>query len=185
MWQIKLGVQKKLELNNLSEIYAEFKESHPGLKVQFPKSASLLPKNCVLAEASRTHSVCVHTAHQNVKLMLEGCKMAKLMTNLNTQLSTYHHCLGMMMYNPAQQCCCFQVCTECPGSDKLQNLLENRSLETIVKPSDEFIDMLIAKLAVLQPHSGIAGGEGGMVRLPQAAQSKGWQNGRQNEEYFK
>jgi hypothetical protein len=69
-----------------------------------------------------------------------------------------------------------QVCTECPGSDKLQNLLENlleenatehvaikqwistdrSTYETTVKPSDEFTDMLIAKLAALQPHSFVA-----------------------------
>jgi hypothetical protein len=98
--------QKRLVLNNLSEIYAEFKQSHPGLKVGFSKFASLQPKNCVLAGASGTLSVCMGTAHQNVKLMLKECKLVKLMTNQNTLLSTYHHCLAMMC-NP-QQCCCFK-----------------------------------------------------------------------------
>jgi hemerythrin-like domain-containing protein len=33
--------QERLILNNLSEVYAEFKESRPGLKVWFSKFASL------------------------------------------------------------------------------------------------------------------------------------------------
>jgi hypothetical protein len=65
------------------------------------------------------------------------------------------------------------VSSGCPGSYKLQNLLENllehnsiehvtfnpvisvhrSALETTVKPSDEFTDMFIA---VLQPHSFVA-----------------------------
>jgi hypothetical protein len=66
-------------LNNLSEGYAKFKESHPFLKAGFLKFAFLQPKNCVLAGASGAHSVCVCTAHQAVKLMLEECKLAKSM----------------------------------------------------------------------------------------------------------
>jgi hypothetical protein len=101
--------------------------------------------------------------------MLEGCKLAKLMPNQNTQLSTYHHCLAMMMCNSQQSF--FKY-----GSDKLQDLLGNlpeenaiehvffkqwistdrSTLETTVKPSDGFTNMLIAKLAVLHPHSFVA-----------------------------
>jgi hypothetical protein len=33
--------QQRLVLNNLSEVYAKFKESHPSLKVWFSKFASL------------------------------------------------------------------------------------------------------------------------------------------------
>jgi hypothetical protein len=31
--------QKRLVLNNLSEVYTEFKKSYPGLKIWFSKSA--------------------------------------------------------------------------------------------------------------------------------------------------
>jgi hypothetical protein len=90
-------------------------------------------------------------------MLLDGCKLAKLVTNQNTQPSTYHLCLAMMMCNPPEQCCFFQECSECTGLGKLQNLLEENviehvtlkqwistdrsTLETIAKPSDEFTDM--------------------------------------------
>jgi hypothetical protein len=44
--------QKRLVLNNVSEVYAELKELHYGLKVGFLKFMSLHPKNSVLAAAS-------------------------------------------------------------------------------------------------------------------------------------
>jgi hypothetical protein len=63
----------------------------------------------------------------------------------------------------------FQRCIECPRSGILQNLLEENAtehvnfkqqistdwvtLETTVKPSNEFIDMLNTKLAALHPLS--------------------------------
>jgi hypothetical protein len=58
--------------------------------VGFSKFASLWPTNSVLAGASGTHSLCVCTACHNVKLILEGCKLAKLMTNQNSLLSCLH-----------------------------------------------------------------------------------------------
>jgi hypothetical protein len=69
-----------------------------------------------------------------------------------------------------------QESTECAGSDKLQYLLESLleqnavehvifkhwistdrlALKTTVKPSNEFSDVLIVKLVILQPHSFVA-----------------------------
>ena len=62
-------IQKRLVLSNLREVYCEFKERFPDCKIGFSKFAGLRPKHCVLAGASGTHSVCVSTIHQNVKLM--------------------------------------------------------------------------------------------------------------------
>jgi hypothetical protein len=63
-------------------VYSHFKNSHP---VEFSKFASLRPRNCIMAGASGTHSVCVCTVHQNVKLMLEACKISEL-----TRSSEHH-----------------------------------------------------------------------------------------------
>ena len=60
------------EQNNLREVYHEFKGQFPAQKVGFSKFADLRPKHCVLAGASGTHSVCVCTIHQNVKLMINS-----------------------------------------------------------------------------------------------------------------
>ena len=62
-------IQKRLVLSDLKEVYREFKKRYPDHKIGFSKFAELRPKQCVLAGASGTHSVCVCTIHQNVKLM--------------------------------------------------------------------------------------------------------------------
>ena len=81
-------IQKRLVLSNLREVYHEFKERFPDLKVGFSKFAELRPtcNHCVLAGASGTHSVCVCTIDQNVKLM-------SLVQEMRIpELPTYHHC---------------------------------------------------------------------------------------------
>lgn len=56
-------IQKRLVLCNLKELYQNFKDKHPSLKIGFSKFAELRPRYCVLAGASGTHSVCVCTIH--------------------------------------------------------------------------------------------------------------------------
>ena len=62
-------IRKRLVLSNLRGVYRDFKERFPDRKIGFSKFAELRPKHCVLAGARGTHSVCVYTIHQNVKLM--------------------------------------------------------------------------------------------------------------------
>ena len=69
--------QKRLVLCNLRELYAIFKDQHPSDHIGFSKFASLRPKHCVLAGASGTHTVCVCTYHQNVKLMIHAAELNK------------------------------------------------------------------------------------------------------------
>lgn len=61
----KVRMQKRLILNNLKELFQEFKSANPGVKCSFSKFASLRPKHCVLAGASGTHSVCVCAIDEN------------------------------------------------------------------------------------------------------------------------
>ena len=68
----KQKIQKRLLLLNLRELYQLLKEEHPHVKVGFTKFSLLRPKNCVLAGSSGTHSICVCSYHQNVKLMILG-----------------------------------------------------------------------------------------------------------------
>ena len=70
----KLRVQKRLVYCNLKELFQSFMLKYPDCKDGFSKFAELRPKECVLAGASGTHTVCVCIIHQNVKLMIEGQK---------------------------------------------------------------------------------------------------------------
>jgi hypothetical protein len=115
---VKIHEQKRW-LCNLKELYSHFKNSHPGVKVGFSKFASLHPRNCIMAGASGTHSVCVCTIHLNVKLMLEACKISELTRSSEHHLSTYQHCLSTMIFNPLQTNCFLCDCSECPGPTNL------------------------------------------------------------------
>lgn len=65
-------VQKRLILSNLKELFQRFRDEHSDETVGFSKFASLRPRNCVLAGASGTHTICVCVIHQNIKLMMLG-----------------------------------------------------------------------------------------------------------------
>ena len=91
-----------IDSNNLREVHREFKERFPDCKVGFSKFAALRPEHCVLAGASGTHSVCVCTIHQNIKLMSFEMQIP--------ELPTYHHCLAKIMCNPPHARCYFGEC---------------------------------------------------------------------------
>ena len=164
----RIHVQKRLVLNNLKQLYHEFKERLPSLKIGFSKFASLRPKQCILAGAAGTHSVCVCTIHQNVKLMFHTIKLP--------DLNTYHDCLGKIMCNPPSQFCCLGECPVCPDihlfKEELLSSLEKAvvdeiifkqwvstdrsSLETFYLSAEDFVDLFCEKLEALRPHSFIA-----------------------------
>lgn len=93
---VRQQLQKRLILCNLNEAFRKFKELHSDLKIGFSKFAELRPKQCILAGASGTHSVCIGTIHQNVKLMFLG---ARLQILGDDEFKTYHHCLAATRCN--------------------------------------------------------------------------------------
>ena len=59
-------VQKKLIPCNLSELYVNFKAQHSTVKIRLSKFSQLRPRNCILAGASGTHTVCVYVHHETL-----------------------------------------------------------------------------------------------------------------------
>ena len=165
--------QKRLLLCSLKEAYEHLKSLHPSDKVGFSTFASLRPKECVLAGSSGTHSVCVCTLHQNTKLMFLGSKLPTLSQKTITH---YRHCLAAIMCNPPSSDCYMGKCTQCPGTDKLHEQLQEimdvnmvdsvqyqqwtqtdrSSLITIVQTDEEFLEEFIAMLKKLKYHDYIA-----------------------------
>ena len=172
----RVHVQKRLILCNLKELYQDFKQKYPTEHIGFSKFAELRPKHCILAGATGTHSVCVCTIHQNVKLMLHGVNRQELTSSDDTTLTSYRHCLSKMICNPPLPKCYFGDCNLCPRIEPLrdhlvkildENLIDSVSfkqwtavdrstLETLSMSSDEFVDLLCDKLEALQSHSFIA-----------------------------
>ncbi len=135
--------QKYLVLCNLKEAFQNFKGMHPTLKIGFSKFAELRPKECVLAGASGTHSVCVCTKHQNVKLMMEAIKTVfkRNVTDCDhdepgpststwddgpdnfNYICHYRHCLALLQCNPPQEKCFFGQCDQCPRKEEFTALI--------------------------------------------------------------
>ena len=169
-------IQKRLILCNLKELYQLFKEKYPHEQVGFSKFAELRPRQCVLAGASGTHSVCVCTIHQNVKLMLRGARLHELTSSDDNPLLSYHHCLARITCNPPLPDCYLSECKSCPGTDQLKEELfsvfdesmidtiaykqwtavDRSSLETVNQNSYDFVESFCEKLEALRSHSFIA-----------------------------
>ena len=110
--------QKLLVLFTLREVYEHFKELHPGVKVGFSKFCDLRPRQCALAGPSGSHSVCVCTIHQNVTLMMEGTKLAKLTKDMEIPLTDYKDCLAQLICDKNITNCRLGQCDDCGNSEK-------------------------------------------------------------------
>lgn len=120
----RLHAQKRLLLCNLKEAYQLFVSRYPDMKIGFSKFAELRPKECVIAGSSGTHSVCVCTTHQNVKLMMVGTHMEDASDGV-MQLNHYSSALAVVRCNLFHPRCALGECTCCPGPDRLrEHLLE-------------------------------------------------------------
>ena len=168
---------KRLILSNLKEAYKHFKDKFPSIKIGFSKFAELRPKHCILAGQSGTHSVCVCTTHQNVKLMIEN---AKLNTVTNGNIKNYKQCLAKVLCNPSTIDCNMGNCVYSPGETEIRTILQESfaenlieqvqfrqwvsvdrcNLEILEKSSEEFIDLFCSKLSSLVRHDFIAKQQG-------------------------
>ena len=77
------------------------------MKIDFSSFADLRPKECVLVGSRDTHSVCVCTIHQNVKLMNIGSRMEDI--GGNVELKHYSHELSLIRCSPFHPNCTRKV----------------------------------------------------------------------------
>ena len=172
----KVHKQKRLLLCNLNEAYTLFKEHYPNVKIGISKFCELRPKHIVTVSSSGTHTVCVCSICQNVKLMLIGSRIKELTTGLECEINSYKHCLSQLICNPSLPECHLGSCYNCPGVDNLRKFLtdifesnavdeitykqwittDRSTIETITHSTDEFLEILFDKLKLLLHHSFIA-----------------------------
>ena len=99
--------QKQLILSNLNELYANFKSKYVSTSIGFSKFCELQPKWCVLAGSSGTHSVCVCTYYQNMKLLLAPLNV------------TYQELFPLIVYDINTKEGMVYRCPKCPESNTL------------------------------------------------------------------
>ena len=89
-----------------------FKERNPDKKIGFTKFCTVCPKWCVIAGSSGTHSVCVHTTHQNTILLVDA---------LNWEV-TYKDLVNKVVCDSSNCECMIHCCS--PGTNTLHKFLE-------------------------------------------------------------
>ena len=125
-------MQKRLILSNLKELNAKFKACYPDIKTCFSNFCSHRPKWCITVGASGTHTVCVCTYHQNVKLMVSAVELSK----------DYHELIDMLVCSRANKNCMIHRCPMCQEDSTLVHYLENElySQDDIDEDDDYCID---------------------------------------------
>ena len=107
--------QKRLLLVPLKDLYIEFKKRNPQLKIGFTKFCELHPKWCITAASKGSHTVCVCSYHQNVKLLCSA-----IPGNLD-----YKQYMNLCVCDLADRNCMFHLCENCPDITNLSNYLKN------------------------------------------------------------
>lgn len=166
-------LKKILVLCNLKEAYATFKDKYPETKRGFSKFAELRPKQCVLGGSCGTHSVCVCTTHQNMKLMLIASKIEQLTEGSDLPLKTVKDCVTQIQCNPPTVECCLGECQLCGNEEELRNRLETlydedcldeitfkrwththrSNLEAVGKIVDDILNDIFQALKLYQHHA--------------------------------
>jgi len=113
-----------------------FKEKYPQYPIGSSKFAELRPKWCVLAGASGTHSVCVCTTHQNIKLMIDAVNLKNLSRDSGIKLGDYKDYLEFILCKRPTAACHLLQCKNFPNMEKLSELvlelLEQNSIEQVI-----------------------------------------------------
>ena len=175
-------VSKRLLLCNLKELFAAYKVKYPEHKVGFSTFASLRPKWCILVGPKGTHSVCICTIHQNLKLMLSAIGLE----------NSYHSLIDMIVCNRVSKICMIHRCTHCPGTHSVRQFLYDHliyekecneadeqmeidfkqwtkvgraDLASMKLPVYEFIELLIEKLSKITVHSFIARAQSDYLKI--------------------
>ena len=169
--------QKYLVLCNLNEAYQLFKSKKQNIKISFSKFADLRPKECVLAGGAGTHTVCICTIHQNMKLMIVGAHLGTLTEGEQHHLSDYHQCMIAVTCNEASSNCYLGDCSTCNNLMEdfisyMEQILSKNSiddfvykqwlstdrttLQTVSQSTEEFIETFHASLQILKKHDFIA-----------------------------
>lgn len=141
------------------------------------KFTELRPKECVLAGGAGTHTVCICTIHQNMKLMISGSHLGKLTKGENYHLTDNHQCILAVTCNEVSASCYLGDCSTCSKlmddfvlymeeifyKNSVDDFVykqwlstDRTTLQTLSQSTEEFIETFHAGLQTLKKHNFIA-----------------------------
>lgn len=131
----KENLQKQLLLYNIEDVYKLFKQQFPDVKISQSKFAKLRPKQCLPADKSGSHNVCVCKTHQNMRLKLSGIRKAFSKKGVCFN-STYHTAIKEIICEEPSPSCHFSNCSKCPGAKyfckKVHDLFVDHSITKVI-----------------------------------------------------
>lgn len=115
----KVQVQKRVLLMSLADVYKEFTQSFPNLKISFSKFCKLRPKNVFLFSTTLHYScLCIHC--ENFKLLLNGLSCFLLDPKMSLDGLLANILCDVQNFN-----CVSGICDECKDSETLIKRLLN------------------------------------------------------------
>jgi hypothetical protein len=138
-----------LALGNLKEMYGFFKSKFAARNFRFSKSAELCIQHCVSTGGSGTHSICVCSVHQNVKLMKSGSEQNITPAEDDVPLKSHKICteLCVIHHNPHSVLC---ECPLCPDINSFQRTRPKVLLQRSVTAFRGMSRKLCNKIEALQ-----------------------------------
>ena len=103
----------------LERMFMFLSDKHKDLKITFSKFDSLRPKWCITVGSKGTYSVCVCTAHQNVKLLLSSVNLSK----------DYHELLELIVCDRNSKECMIHHCECCSGVNVVKKIIEGELMK--------------------------------------------------------
>ena len=148
--------QKRLLLANLKELHSIFKSKYPARQIGFSKLSSLRLKWSVLPGSSGTHSVCVCTYHQNMKLILVPLGVSHtqlyefLVCDINSKECMIHRCPNCPENTEMLESKLFEVIGDCDDETVIEfNQWTSTDRENLISRSEnvpQFINLVIQQL---------------------------------------
>lgn len=112
--EIKEKLQKRILMYSFRDLYGKFVlEIKLEIYPKFSTFVSCNPKECVQAGKPGTHTICVCSQHENIRLKLSA---------LNEKIS-YRYILSISVCSTENALCMLHKCTECPGLSAIIELL--------------------------------------------------------------
>ena len=127
--------QKRLLNGNLKTLHSDFLSQNPDVKISLSKFSKLRPPQCVLANHTGMHNVCVCKTHENMRFKLLGIQRELKAKNVEFSISL-SNILNKMVCDESRSECYLLTCEHCPGTttifQELKSIFEANNVTEVI-----------------------------------------------------